>query len=269
MKQWTRSKIPLRLATHLSVYTRSKANAWVELALLFRKGLHQEFVTVASSSTARVYRKRVPFVNQTCYFKEYLKRDAWDPLKDLFRASRAKRALRSEEEATKQGFHLPRSLCLIEEYRWGIRTYCALVTESIDEAKSVRDQIRLQREKTTEASRSKRKLLSAFGREVGTWHAAGFHHGDLRLGNVLYQPNRGFSWLDNERNQRYRRLPLRQRVHNLTQINFEPLGLSKTDKMRFWRPYASLQKFTRYEERKVIKRVLKKTRKRRRKRGWT
>jgi len=168
----------------LRIYHRPGDEAWRSTAMAYYRGELEGLEDVASAKTAKVSAGRVDHVGGSCYFKRYLHRDRVDPVKDLFRDSRARRALINEQIATTLGFYLPTSLCLMERRRGGFLTYCALINQAIDGAHILRDWLTDPALGMTSAA-ARKDLLISFGHELGRWHAAGLHHGDLRLGNVL------------------------------------------------------------------------------------
>jgi len=93
---------------------------------------------------------------------------------------------------------------------------------------------------TKEALRDKRRLIKAFGQTIGKMHTAGVFHGDLRLGNILAKRDEAgwqFFFLDNERTQKFSKLPGKLRLKNLVQVNMFRKGISNTDRSRFLNAY--------------------------------
>ncbi len=265
---WTRSE---HLGEGLTVYHRPSENYWTAIGAAFYREQLPGLVRVESARTARVYRGSVDAAGCACYFKSYLRRDWSDTVKDAFRASRAMRALMNEQMCGPLGFHLPRSLCLVEKIHGVGLTYCALINEAVEDAPTLRDWLTREDLGLVNDRAGKREMLCAFARELGAWHAAGLHHGDLRLGNVLCRKQEGvytFYWLDNERNRTFDVLPLRLRVHNLMRINFEPCGVDQTDRLRFWNAYLETAKLRVEDRESALSRTISKTHVRRKKRGW-
>jgi len=271
---WELARLPGWTAqSRLVVYYRLGAEHWRDIARDYRHGHLRGLEPAPSARTALVHYGRVAPDSKRYYFKRYLPRNRLDPVKDLFRASRARRALASEKLLQRHGLHTPRVHCLIEEYRWGGLVFCALVTEETKDAPSVRAWLTRPELGVAENRPRRIAFLQAFAREIGTWHGSNLYHGDLRFGNVLCRqaPNGyTFVWLDNERNRHYRRgLPLAKRIRNLMQANYEPVGgVTLTDRMRFWRAYLERAGLRPERERYVLRRVVEKTQKRWRKRGW-
>lgn len=205
------------------------------------------------------------------YFKRCHIRDWRDALKHRIRSSRARRALAAGEVMESLGFRAPRPVALVEERGpFGVRE-SGLVTEAIEDAPNLRDWLNRPDLGIAGHPDAKRKLLAAAGSEIGRWHAAGLHHGDMRIGNVLVRRSGDtftFFWLDNERNERFHPISDRLRVHNLMQVNMERTGVTLADRMRFWRAYARAAGLHPGEARRLQRRILALTQARWRARGW-
>lgn len=224
---------------------------------------------VVSSRAADVFLGHVPGRPDPVYFKRFLMRNLADRLKHLFRASRARRALRGGEMASALGHRVPQPVGLIEETWMGIVTGSALATAALQDAPTVTE---LLIEPSTSPSivRRKLRLISALGEEVGRWHASGICHGDMRAGNVLWREENGvygFYWLDNEGNRMTRSLA--RRARNLTQANMTTCGITMLHRFRFWRAYIRAAGYEDEYARRLLRDVLRQTRKRWRKRGRT
>jgi hypothetical protein len=247
------------------IWHRPGESAWADDAPAYWEGRLAGLQPVPASKTAIVHRRG------SLYFKRYLIRNRGDVLKHLFFASRARRALLRGEELAAAGIHVPRPACLIEERRWGTVTGSALVTEAIDDAPNLRDWLNKPDLGVAGRHGAKRELLAAFAREVARWHNAGFHHADMRIGNILCRREAGgwtFHWLDNEGNSRHRVIPAQERVHNLMQVNMERTGVSLTDRMYFWKAYAAAAGIPAKEERTLQRAVMAYTQRRWKERGW-
>jgi tRNA A-37 threonylcarbamoyl transferase component Bud32 len=231
-------------------------------------GERYRLTTIQSSKFARVYKFTVRFdnVDKGVYFKQYLCRSVWDFIKDFVRASRAERAFQAAEMLGENGFDAP-AIIAMGKFRYGLyHTTNFLVTLEIEDAKQIYQFISdLQKDSKLE-TRSKRKLIRAFGRTVGRMHAKGIFHGDLRLGNILARQEKDrwrFFFLDNERTRKFYRLPARLRLKNLVQVNmFPPAAMSNTDRMRFFKEYWAQNEKAKTKKADLIKKVLKKTRRR-------
>ncbi len=236
--------------------------------------LHKRYhlTAVRSSKFSSVCKFIVRFgdVEKVVYLKEYFYRSAWDFVKHLFRPSRARRALKAAFMLAENGFESPAIVAMGQCRFIFFTTRNFVATLEVESARSVyQNVVDNQSSLNTGQFQMKRSLAGAFGRTVGRMHAGGIFHGDLRLGNVLAREEQDgwrFFFLDNERTKRFRRLPARLRLKNLVQINmFEPWAASNTDRMRFFKEYWAENKKSKVEKAALIKKVLKKTNRRLRK----
>ena len=249
---------------------RNFRNDTFEQALLDSEkelGERYQLTTIQSSKFARVYKLTVRFddVDKGVYFKQYLYRSVWDFIKDFVRANRAERAFKATEMLGENGFDAP-AIIAMGKFRYGLyHTTNFLATLEIEDAKQIYQVISDSKLET----RSKRKLIRAFGRTIGRMHAKGISHGDLRLGNILARQEKDrwrFFFLDNERTRKFYRLPVRLRLKNLVQVNmFPPAAMSNTDRMRFFKEYWAQNEKAETSKAELIKKVIKKTRLRLRK----
>ncbi|MHC4655652.1 MAG: lipopolysaccharide kinase InaA family protein [Planctomycetota bacterium] len=197
-----------------------------------------------SSNVSRVYKFSIHFdgTETTVYFKQYLYRSAWDFIKQLVRASRAKRAFEATLMLEKNGFEVPVIVAMGERKSRFLDRGNFLVTIEVEDAKQIHKFIPDNLEDfTKDQLNDLRELIRAFGHTVGRLHAARIFHGDLRLGNVLVRREKSgwhFFLIDNERTRKFRRLPARLRLKNLVQANILISDcVTKTDRMRFFRSY--------------------------------
>jgi len=202
-----------------------------------------QFVKVPSSDYTRVFRCNVSFngTADTFYLKRYLCRSAWDFSKHLFRSSRAKRALKASLMLQRNGFDTPAVIGLFERRLGPFRTDNLLLTRKVENARPIAELFEdVCQSSDKDALICKRTLIKAFAETVGRMHAKGIFHGDLRLGNVLAKQNQDgweFFFLDNERTKKFWRLPNRLRLKNLVQVNMFQDGISRTDRLRFFKVY--------------------------------
>ena len=148
-----------------------------------------------------------------------------------------------------------------------------LVTLEAEDTKQIEQLIPVSLENLTkEQLQGKRELIRAFGQTIGRMHAADIFHGDLRLGNVLVRREKSgwrFFLIDNERTRKFWRLPARIRLKNLVQVNMlDSDGATKTDRMRFFKAYLSINPCVQSCYKEWAQKVVAKTYQRFRKKGW-
>ena len=249
----------------LHVWHRRDQPGWSDHAVAYWAGRLDGLSVVPSSRFAVVHRGR------GCYLKRFVVRGWGDALKHVVRPSRARRALLGGGALERAGFHAPRPVCLIEERVAGVIRGSALVTEEVVDAPDLRSWLNRPDLGVATDFRRRRGLLRAFAREVGHLHAAGFHHADMRIGNILCRrrgPEWEFCWLDNEGLDHWRCLPRRLQAHNLMQVNMERTGVTRADRMRFWGEYQKAAGIDPGWSEDTLRSVIQWTQKRWRERGW-
>lgn len=270
---------------------------WPEVANRLLSQSLEHLNPVNSAATSEVYTFDPSDAPGRYYVKRFLDRDSLDPWKNVFRASRAKRAVKNDLQCQALGFGGAHPHCLIEQRR-GLRLQdCVMISEAIEQAPLLRDWL-MKPELGLAANRlAKQAFLKTLAIEVARWHEQGLHHGDLRAGNLLIrkaseensaarhsqppspkasadkqpstlEPAYQFFWLDNERTRKYTRLPIRNRIHNLSRLNLEPCGVDETDRLRFWKVYCEHSRMSEAEQETVLREVVAITLRRRKKRGW-
>jgi Ser/Thr protein kinase RdoA (MazF antagonist) len=172
-------------------------------------------------------------------------------LKERVRGSRAMNMAQMLSELKEAGFGVP-SLLLLGRERASGRS---LAVTTAAEGESLAEVISRN---GADAAR-KRSLLRALGVEIARFHRAGFVHGDLTPHNVFV--GRGapaqFSLIDHDRTRRAATIGRQRRqLRNLVQLGrFELKGLTRADRMRFFRAYADALELG--GRRLVMRRVLK------------
>ena len=269
---WSHTVLPgSRARSEIHIHTPAEHAGWKRVASDIWTGKFQGLERIVASPFAEVYHGTLPDPVVPFFFKRFLKRDAWDALKDLLRPSRAARALSGSLLAATHGFRVPVPLCLIEEYRFGILAASGLITRTIENVHKVQELINRPLLNLTPSTSRKRALLKVMGTEVGRWHHVGLYHGDLRTSNLLCRFEGDepiLFWIDHERTRTYGKLPFGRRVHNLMQVNMEKAGWSRTDRLRVWKAYLEAEPIPEAERDKLLRAVIAKTRKRWKKRGW-
>ncbi|HWO43599.1 MAG TPA: lipopolysaccharide kinase InaA family protein [Candidatus Eisenbacteria bacterium] len=190
-------------------------------------------------------------------------------LKELFRKSKALRALRQGVELDAAGFNVPLAVAAGEKRKLMLLKSAFLVTVAIAGAPlTVFLSERWRPRASPEDIGEKRRAIAALADEIRRFHRLGFVHGDLVPSNILVAADgraARFYFMDNDRTGRYPSWwPLRRWRRNLVQLNRLPLaGISLQDRMRFLRSYLEKNGRWRAEERYLISWLERKTRRRR------
>lgn len=190
--------------------------------------------------------------------------------KDFWRDSKAVRALKQGVALAERGFNSPIPIAAGEERRLRLLKRAFLLTLGIQ---GVPLQLYLyQHNKSLGAGAGlarKRVHLKGLAVEIRRLHQSGFVHGDLIPPNIFVRESGDgeivFLFMDNDRTRHYPVwLPHRLWRRNLVQLNrFVLAGISLQDRMRFLRYYLWRKVWTE-DDRRLMKWLEKRTRKRRR-----
>lgn len=232
---------------------RRECNPLATVARAIARGDHPEgWQVLGSSAQARVARGH--WNGREVYLKLFLPRNRWEVIKALIRGSRGARSVDHSIQMRKAGFPTPLPLC----HGWIGKDIEYAVTEAIPHP-TVNDLVTEEGGPLTLHTRQRWALLHQAGAEIARLHAAGWTHGDLRLGNILCQWQGAnattlFWYLDNEGNKRTRRG--RERLRNLVQMIMTPRHLqSRCDQYRLLQGYGQALGMSRQEIRALTRRV--------------
>lgn len=202
------------------------------------------------------------------YLKMYSGTRFWGRVKDLFRDSKAFRALKMGRALSSLGFHVPLTVVAGEERRFRFLKRAFLLTIGIGGSSLpvfLHEYGALPSD--PDLLKRKREHLRQLAQEIRRLHGYGFVHGDLIPNNILVRAEGegvAFFYIDNDRTRRYRGwCPAILRKRNLIQLNrFVLHGISLQDRMRFLRGYLGQPSWGR-RERRLIRWLERKTRLRR------
>jgi len=246
---------------HLKVWRENFERDFLEICCQGPSCERILFSPVSSSQFARVF--SFEYQGQKYFHKTFLSRNWLDRLKDIFRRSRAERALRGHLLLQENGFCAPRINVV---GRKGSNNF--VVSQAGRKVKILHQLLRQMSDSDSpeEQYPLRKEFVRQLGHTVGKLHYLGISHGDLRSGNIIIDTSdagrlRCF-FLDNERTVCYRKLPQHKRLKNLVQLNMIPESfVAKSDRLRFFKAYLqenpdlALQK-------KWLTRIVKKTQKR-------
>lgn len=128
--------------------------------------------------------------------------------------SRARRAMRGAERIAALGLRTPEILAVAERRERGIVRDGVLIARFLSEARSLQEELR-HLEGNEPAALNLARLL---GRELATLHAAGVHHPDLKLSNIMVCPGPALAWIDLDALVPPKTLSFRRRVRALGQL---------------------------------------------------
>jgi hypothetical protein len=202
------------------------------------------------------------------YLKIYYPSGPQGMIKDLFRSSKAIRALKQGEALVKNGFHAPLAAAAGEERKLRFVRKAFLLTTGI-EGTSLRLFLKERCSYPLDSTllKQKRKSLEQLALEIRRLHQCGFVHGELTPSNIMLQRREKeitFFFMDNDRTKRYPRwCPHVFWKRNLLQLNrFVLSHISLQDRVRFLRSYLGVGVWGR-KERQLARWLEQNTRRRR------
>jgi hypothetical protein len=174
-------------------------------------------------------------------------------LSDLFNGSRAERARMGAERLRAAGIPHPETLAIAERRRLGLVAESFLITRFIDGA----EPLPVALHELRGDPRARRALAFAVGDAIGTLHAAGLDHSDLKHSNLLVMPDRRVALLDLDSLARPRRPRWRRRVRALGQLEAFASDLypwlPRTDRARFLSAYLRREPALREHRRELVR----------------
>jgi serine/threonine protein kinase len=203
------------------------------------------------------------------YLKIFHSTQGLSALKDLLRHSKAFRFWRQGVALHESGFHIPVTVAVGEQRRFGFVQRAFVLTESID-GQTLPDFLARRGSGRADSRDLARKweTIRVFGTLVRRFHQLGFVHGDMVASNILVgesaREHIKFYLMDNDRTRRFPLwFPQSLWRRNLVQLNRMPLpNISLQDRMRFLHAYLGARKFS-IAERKLARWLELKTRQRR------
>jgi hypothetical protein len=174
-------------------------------------------------------------------------------LSDLFNGSRAARARIGADRLRAVGIPHPETLAIAERRRLGVVTESFLITRFIDGAEPLPAALHEIRR----SPRARRALAFTVGDTIGTLHATGLDHSDLKHSNLLVTPEHRIALLDLDSLARPRRPRWRQRVRALGQLEAFASDLypwlPRTDRARFLSAYLCREPALRGRRRELVR----------------
>jgi tRNA A-37 threonylcarbamoyl transferase component Bud32 len=196
-------------------------------------------------------------------FLKVYRRAGWrTDLKDLWRPSKALRALRISRRLSDDGFLAPAVLAAGEQRAGRFLRGAFLLTLAVSWPTLAQLGKRLALLSAEEGRQRRRAIVEALGAEVGRLHRAGYVHGDLVVSNILVDegtPPR-FCFLDHDRSRKRASPSEREQGRTLVELNRLPVpGIRHADRLRFLLHYADVRGWSRAEMRRHARWVARKT----------
>lgn len=202
-----------------------------ELKMLVSMSLPEGWYRVCSSRYAWVAARQA---QPKVFFKYFLPRGPFEWFKALFRGSRSKRFVRGTNMVLSAGLSAPEVVCWDKSPLMAMLGRGWVITRAVTNCRGVLD---LWKQRYHSASRPRQKdFLRCVASAVAKLHQVGICHGDLRPNNLLMEGDcleGRFYFIDNERNTRYKAIPIELRVKNLVQLHRD-LAKEMDRRLRFY-----------------------------------
>lgn len=159
---------------------------------------------------------------------------------DVLHGSRARKAVAGEVRLRAIGLEGPETIAIAERRRFGLVTESFLLTRFVPDS----DPLPAAMPEIRRDPRRRRRLATRLGEAVGTLHAAGADHSDLKHSNLLVTADDRYVFLDLDTLVPPRAPTWRRRVRALGQLEAFAVDLypwlPRTDRLRFLRAYLRL-----------------------------
>ncbi|MGR3309412.1 MAG: lipopolysaccharide kinase InaA family protein [Candidatus Brocadiales bacterium] len=208
------------------------------------------------SSKAEVLLEEIPFngaPKKVVVKHIFCRRNFFDMLKKTLLGTKGKRAWVAGNGLLAKGIATPQPIALIEKKSFGLTGEDFLLTRYINGTLSVNDYVSkyFSRDamlcvstplvKGARGIKDKRVFIEELARFVRSFHDTGFYHCDLSGVNILVkegrQGKRKMFIIDLNSVSLWKKLTLKRRLKNLSQINGRLNGITNTDRMRFFKTY--------------------------------
>lgn len=206
---------------------------------------------------------------KTFFLKSFHRGRGAGKIKDLFRASKARRFWRQGLWLAAAGFNVPLTVAFAEERHAAVVQRSFVLTEALSGLAAPQYLSGLDCAPHSRAQLTmKRRAIAQLGGLIRRFHDLGFVHGDLVASNIFVvkrNPDRlSFYFMDNDRTRCYPAwLTVQLRKRNLVQLNRLPLAhITLQDRMRFFHAYLGVAKL-RERDRQLARWLEARTRKRR------
>lgn len=196
--------------------------------------------------------------------KEYKPRGIGKAWTDLYRSSKAIREFVLGNRLFEIGIPVAEPLAVGEMRNLHLLKKCFLITEELSQAKNLSLYVNnLHPPLNKEKIREKREFISKLAESIRDIHNKGFTHGDLNTSHIMVKGD-GFYYLDFENARLKRRASDFRWIKDLSRLNESmPSYITRTDKLRFYKEYAKGNKAKEKKIRRYLKRVEKRTIKKR------
>lgn len=200
-------------------------------------------------------------ITQSVYIKEYRYPTFMKKLRHYLFGSPARKAWFAAHGLMALDFQTPKPVALLEE-----RNFCRIkrsfiIMEDLSAClvsnKYLSEKYRNLSDKVT--SQRKRMFISCLATSFRQLHDSNIYHGDLKAENILIMElsnGWNFYYLDLDRVFFYKKITLRRRIKNLSQLNASmPNCITYTDRLRFYRTYTGMRRLTK-ENKQILQTII-------------
>lgn len=217
------------------------------------------FKPLHSSISADAY--RFEHGERQFFYKYFLHRNWREPIKQVFRGTRAQRALRGHLQLVQHGFQSPSVVAVGRK-----APFSFLVTHYLEGYVGLDHWFESEGHITGDENfmAEKRYLIRWLATLIRRLHDQHIFHGDLGWGNILVKKGTQGQWryafIDNERTRYGRFQSDRNRIRNLVDLNMTAgTKLSPSDRLRFFKAYMDFPPPLAYPVKNWLKTIERKT----------
>ncbi|MHC4269269.1 MAG: lipopolysaccharide kinase InaA family protein [Planctomycetota bacterium] len=180
---------------------------------------------------------------QNVVIKQYSSKSGFRIIKNIFRRSAGKRAWVAGNGLRVYGFNTPEPMALIEQKMFGINTDSYLIMEEIQDSMEMDRYIlsSFHDQSSIKNFKKKKTFINNLAKTIGKMHNHNIFHHDLKTCNIMVKEigeSFDFIFLDFDKVSFEKNITIRNRLNNLTQINYStPRLISLTDRYRFLKEY--------------------------------
>ncbi|MEP9411071.1 MAG: hypothetical protein HRF42_06645 [Candidatus Brocadia sp.] len=252
--------------TNYEVIIRNEWDASTLVALIKKHMLSfREQSDIIVKSSAKTGITRIPVshegIKSVC-IKEYRYPSVWKRFLYSFLSSPARRAWVAAHGLMAANFQTPQPIAFFEEKRTGILKKSFIIMEDISVFlpcnRYVSERFRDPCNKA--AAGKKREFISCLAMSFKHLHDSGIYHCDLKANNIMIRElldTWDFFYLDLDRVSFYKKITIKKRVKNLSQLNASiPHCITYTDRLRFYRTYAGVKNLTK-EDKEILRAIIR------------
>lgn len=180
----------------------------------------------------------------------------------FFRNSPARKAWFAAHGLLALNFRTPKPIALCEEKRFGILRKSFVIMEDISAVCLPCNKYTSKKFSNPYCkiiSKQKKGFISCLAQSFKHLHDSGVYHGDLKANNIMVMESHDmwdFFYLDLDRVCFNKRITLRKKIKNLSQLNASlPNSITFTDRLRFYKAYTSKKRLD-DENKRIVRAII-------------